>query len=356
MKSVSGDVTLDGVRSDITAQTVSGDLETRQLLGTLRFTTVSGDLTVVNGASDAVKAETVSGDLTLDLDPSARRPDRPVQRLGRRHRADARDGRPDRRRQDDERRSTAPSPAPHRAQARQGVAARAGRRRRRPAHAKTVSGDVTLLRGRQGAGMSPVFAHGRLRLYLLKLLDESPRHGYDVIRELEDRFMGLYSPSAGTVYPRLARLEAEGLVTHDVEEGRKVYRITDAGRAELAERQGDLDDLEQEIAGSVRDLATEIRSEVHGSVRDLQAELKAAAKDVRRENRAQAREQRSATQSGRDKHRAEVDTAIETFRCRAARHRARQPAHRRGTSPSCGPAVSARWTRSAGSPTARRPA
>lgn len=162
--------------------------------------------------------------------------------------------------------------------------------------------------------MSPVFAHGRLRLYLLKLLDDSPRHGYDVIRELEDRFMGLYSPSAGTVYPRLARLEAEGLVTHDVVEGRKVYRITDAGRAELAERQGDLDDLEQEIAGSVRDLATEIRSEVRGSVRDLQAELKAAAKDVRRENRAQAREQRSATRSGRDKNRAEVDTAIETFR------------------------------------------
>ena len=58
--------------------------------------------------------------------------------------------------------------------------------------------------------MSPVFGHGRLRLYLLKLLDESPRHGYDVIRELEDRFMGLYTPSAGTVYPRLARLEADG--------------------------------------------------------------------------------------------------------------------------------------------------
>ncbi|MGH8893430.1 MAG: DUF4097 family beta strand repeat-containing protein [Actinomycetes bacterium] len=68
VKSVSGDVTLDGVRSDISAQTVSGDLETRQLAGTLRFTTVSGDLTVVNGSSDTVKAETVSGDLTLDLD------------------------------------------------------------------------------------------------------------------------------------------------------------------------------------------------------------------------------------------------------------------------------------------------
>jgi len=162
--------------------------------------------------------------------------------------------------------------------------------------------------------MSPVFGHGRLRLYLLKLLDESPRHGYDVIRELEDRFMGLYSPSAGTVYPRLARLEAEGLVTHQVSEGRKVYRITDAGRAELGARQGDLDDLEQEIAGSVRDLATEIRSEVRGSVADLRSELKAAAKDVRRVNRAQAREERSSHRPSGDPFRADVERSIEWFR------------------------------------------
>jgi DNA-binding PadR family transcriptional regulator len=162
--------------------------------------------------------------------------------------------------------------------------------------------------------MSPVFGHGRLRLYLLKLLDESPRHGYDVIRELEDRFMGLYSPSAGTVYPRLARLEAEGLVTHRVEEGRKVYQITDAGRAELAERQGDLDDLEQEIAGSVRDLATEIRTEVKGSVRDLRSELKAAARDVRREGRAAAREQRQAGRPSTDPFRADLERTIDWFR------------------------------------------
>ena len=162
--------------------------------------------------------------------------------------------------------------------------------------------------------MSPVFGHGRLRLYLLKLLDESPRHGYDVIRELEDRFMGLYSPSAGTVYPRLARLEAEGLVTHQVSEGRKVYQITDAGRAELAARQGDLDDLEQEIAGSVRDLATEIRSEVRGSVADLRSELKAAAKDVRRVNRAQAREERSSHRPSGDPFRADVERSVEWFR------------------------------------------
>jgi Putative adhesin len=74
VKSVSGNVTLDGVNADISAQTVSGDLETRRLRGKLRFTTVSGDLTVVDGSSSQVKAETVSGDVTLDLDvaPGAR--------------------------------------------------------------------------------------------------------------------------------------------------------------------------------------------------------------------------------------------------------------------------------------------
>ena len=162
--------------------------------------------------------------------------------------------------------------------------------------------------------MSPVFAHGRLRLYLLKLLDESPRHGYDVIRELEDRFMGLYSPSAGTVYPRLARLEAEGLVNHQLQEGRKVYRITEAGRAELHSRAGDLDDLEAEIAGSVRDLATEIRSEVRGSVQDLQAELKAAAKDIRRQDRAAGREHRDAGRATTDPLRGDAERIIDWFR------------------------------------------
>lgn len=137
--------------------------------------------------------------------------------------------------------------------------------------------------------MSPVFGHGRLRIYILKLLDESPRHGYDVIRLLEDRFMGLYSPSAGTVYPRLAKLEAEGLITHDEEGGRKTYRLTEAGRAELASLADDLRDLEAELVGSIKDLAAEVRNEVRGSVRSLRDELKVAAKQSRREQRSATR-------------------------------------------------------------------
>jgi DNA-binding PadR family transcriptional regulator len=155
--------------------------------------------------------------------------------------------------------------------------------------------------------MAAVFRHGALRLYLLRLLDEHPRHGYEVISLLEDRFLGLYAPSAGTVYPRLAKLETEGLVEHDEEGGRKVYRLTDAGREELAGHTDELRDLEADITRSVADLtdelrdleaditlsvadvARDVRSEVRASVRGLREELKTAAREVRRETRAQGR-------------------------------------------------------------------
>lgn len=137
--------------------------------------------------------------------------------------------------------------------------------------------------------MAAVFRHGGLRLYLLRLLDEQPRHGYDVISLLEDRFLGLYAPSAGTVYPRLAKLETEGLVEHDEADGRKVYRLTDAGRDELAQHGDELRDLEADISKSVAELARDVRSEVRDSVRGLRDELKTAAREIRRETRAQGR-------------------------------------------------------------------
>lgn len=129
--------------------------------------------------------------------------------------------------------------------------------------------------------MSPVFAHGQLRLYLLALLSEGPRHGYEVIQDLEKRFNGLYSPSAGTVYPRLAKLEDEGLVARS-DDGRKAtYSITDAGRAEVAARRGDLENLHDDLDQSVRELAQGVRDRVQHRTRDLRAELKDAAREAR---------------------------------------------------------------------------
>lgn len=146
----------------------------------------------------------------------------------------------------------------------------------------------------------PVFAHGHLRLYLLSLLAESGRgmHGYELIQALGDRFGGTYVPSAGTIYPRLAKLEEEGLVTK-VADGRKtIYEITDAGRAELAERQSELDGIENDVTDSVRRLADEVRTSVNDAMRTLRAELAAAA----REARADARDTRSDRADSTEAH------------------------------------------------------
>ena len=128
----------------------------------------------------------------------------------------------------------------------------------------------------------PVFAHGNLRLYLLALLEERPRHGYELIQALSDRFGGTYSPSAGTIYPRLSKLEEEGLVTKSTDGRKTVYEITDAGSAELDTRRHELDAIEDDLTDSVRRLADSVRAEVNDAMRSLRAELASAAREAKR--------------------------------------------------------------------------
>jgi DNA-binding PadR family transcriptional regulator len=88
--------------------------------------------------------------------------------------------------------------------------------------------------GRRGGGR--MFGHGDLKLLLLALIEQEPRHGYELIRTIEDMFHGQYSPSPGTVYPTLTLLEEMGYVAVQSEEGgRKRYAITGEGRAFLDE-------------------------------------------------------------------------------------------------------------------------
>lgn len=125
--------------------------------------------------------------------------------------------------------------------------------------------------------MPPVFSHGDLRLYLLNLLDEGPRHGYDLMQALSDRTGGTYTPSAGTIYPRLAKLEEEGLVSKSVDGRKTIYEITDAGRAEVAARAGDLEGIEAGLADSVRLIADGVRAGVREAMKSLRADLAAAS-------------------------------------------------------------------------------
>ncbi|NYE94848.1 DNA-binding PadR family transcriptional regulator [Psychromicrobium silvestre] len=129
--------------------------------------------------------------------------------------------------------------------------------------------------------MPPVFAHGALRLYLLALLEEGPKHGYEVIRALSDRFGGTYSPSAGTVYPRLAKLEEEGMVATASDGRRTVYTITEDGRAEVENRREELNEVEQDISASVRRLADELRQDIRSNMKGLRADLAATAAAAR---------------------------------------------------------------------------
>jgi DNA-binding PadR family transcriptional regulator len=96
-----------------------------------------------------------------------------------------------------------------------------------------------------GPGRGRMFGHGDLKFVVLSLLAEKPRHGYEIIRELEDRFGGAYSPSPGTVYPTLSLLEDLGYARAAPEEGssRKVYEITDEGRAYLEANRSVVDDI-----------------------------------------------------------------------------------------------------------------
>lgn len=190
--------------------------------------------------------------------------------------------------------------------------------------------------------MSPVFAHGALRLYLLALLAESPKHGYEVMQALERRFGGTYQPSAGTIYPRLSRLEEEGLVAKHADGRRTRYEITDAGRAHLAERQGELDALESEIGDSVRRLADEVRGGVRDAMRTLRADLAAAERDARDRSSAPSRpsdeEPEPATSSAharsepRGAERADVRAAVHEVDLAVTRMRAEVRSLVRGAS------------------------
>ena len=83
---------------------------------------------------------------------------------------------------------------------------------------------------------SQMFESGEIKFVILRLLKEKPRHGYEIIKALEERMGGHYTPSAGTVYPTLQLLEDSGLATSELREGKRVYSITDEGRAEAERR------------------------------------------------------------------------------------------------------------------------
>ena len=118
--------------------------------------------------------------------------------------------------------------------------------------------------GRHGMGGGDMMRAGRmlvqgdLRLIALALIAEQPRYGYEIIKLLEDKTAGWYSPSPGIVYPTLTYLEEAGHVTVQAEGAKKLYAITDEGRAHLEQNRVFVDAVLERLA-AIGDKATRIR-------------------------------------------------------------------------------------------------
>src|SRR5215469_7221736 len=94
-----------------------------------------------------------------------------------------------------------------------------------------------------GGGRERLFDAGDVKLVILKLLSEQPSYGYQLIKTMEERLAGGYSPSAGVIYPTLTMLEEEGLATSTVENNKKVYSTTAEGKQFLEENKGRVEAL-----------------------------------------------------------------------------------------------------------------
>ena len=115
--------------------------------------------------------------------------------------------------------------------------------------------------GRRGGGRG--FGPGDLRLVLLALVAEQPRHGYELIKAIEEKFGGTYAPSPGSVYPTLTLLEELGQVAAATTEGAKrLFEITEEGRAFLAENRAAVDGVMERMALAARAMTGEAPPEV----------------------------------------------------------------------------------------------
>lgn len=85
----------------------------------------------------------------------------------------------------------------------------------------------------RGGRWGRFFGPGEIRLALLSMLERGPKHGYELMKELETKSGGIYKASAGAIYPALQQLEDEGMVISDAAAGKRTYSLTDEGRAEL---------------------------------------------------------------------------------------------------------------------------
>ena len=114
-----------------------------------------------------------------------------------------------------------------------------------------------------------IFHKGDFKYLILDLLKEKPRHGYDIIREMEEKFGGFYTPSPGAVYPTLQWLEDMGYVTVQAQDGKKIYTITEEGLKFLLEKEKETDEVKKQMKEWWGSWNTEFRDEMRDVMHSL---------------------------------------------------------------------------------------
>lgn len=126
----------------------------------------------------------------------------------------------------------------------------------------------------RGGRLGRFFDHGDLRYVLLGLIAERPRHGYELIKAIEEKFGGMYSPSPGVIYPTLTLLEELGYIRPDSAEGtRKQFVITAEGTAFLAANQAVVDQIFARMAEATEAYAGGPAPEIRRAMHNLEAAL-----------------------------------------------------------------------------------
>ena len=123
-------------------------------------------------------------------------------------------------------------------------------------------------------GRHRLFDHGDLRFILLSMIAAKPSHGYDLIKALEERMGGGYSPSPGVIYPTLTMLEEQGYATITAENGKKLYQATPQGQAFLHDNQATVDAVQARIGARARERAVEPPPRIVRAVENLKTALR----------------------------------------------------------------------------------
>jgi DNA-binding PadR family transcriptional regulator len=129
--------------------------------------------------------------------------------------------------------------------------------------------------GRRGRERKRMFSGGELRLVLLKLIADQPRHGYELIKAIEEMTDGEYGPSPGVVYPTLTMLEDMGQIAEKKsKDSKKVYEATADGRAHLDENSDEVDELIERLEGHGRHRRRGQRPEIGRAIGNLMTALR----------------------------------------------------------------------------------